>query len=46
MSENEFAKLYYIKTHDVQVLVVTLLEEPQQPTCEQDQPLDTTDKDD
>ena len=44
-SIGEFARLYYIKSHDVQILVVSLLEEIQQPTGEQDRPSDTVCKD-
>ena len=44
-SVGEFAKLYYIKSHDVQILVVTLLESSQQPSVEPDRHSDTVDKD-
>lgn len=45
MTEKEFARLYYIKTTDVQVLVVSLLEETQPQGGEQNPPSGTTDKD-
>ena len=45
MELSEFARLYYIQEKDTKILIVSLLKEPQQPTCEKDQPSDTTDKD-
>lgn len=39
-----FAKLYYIKDENTQILIIDLLEETQQQGGEQDQPSGTTDK--
>ena len=46
MEEKEFARLYFMQTEDVRVLVVSLLEETQSQGGEQNPPSGTTDKDD
>ena len=46
MEEKEFARLYFMQTEDVKVLVVSLLEETQPQGGEQNPPSGTTDKDD